>query len=102
TRRRVFHDKDAVSIIGRVMQMPIEKPSRIAKNGAFVAPQLERIALKAMERNVKKRYQSAEEMRAALQEALQELEAGPGSTPGAGRSEASDTGSHSGSLSGSY
>lgn len=81
TRKRLFHDKDAVSIIGRVMQMNIRRPSEVVK--AHRIPSiLEDIALKAMERNINKRYQNAGEMRQALLDAQHELLA-------------TDTGSHS-------
>ena len=93
TRKRVFHDKDAVSIIGRVMQMPIRPPSELAPD-VPIAGNLERITLKAMERNKKKRYQTAKEMRDALKHALKELESGhTGNLSNTGQSNV-----HSGSL----
>lgn len=78
TRKRIFHDKDAVSIIGRVMQMPIQRPSEVIdpKYDWDIPPVLEDIALKAMERNIDKRYQSAMEMRDALKKAQRHIENG--------------------------
>lgn len=90
TRKRIFHDRDAVSIIGRVMQMPIRPPSEVAPD-VPIPSNLEHIALKAMERNVKKRYQTAKEMRDALERALKELETGQ-------TGNLSGSGSYSGSL----
>ncbi len=93
TRKRLFHDKDAVSIIGRVMQMPIRPPSELAPD-VPIPGNLERITLKAMERNKKKRYQTAKEMRDALKHALKELESGhTGKLSNTGQQSA-----HSGSL----
>ena len=78
TKKRVFHDKDAVSIIGRVMQMPITNPIDVLEPGAI--PQgLDDIVMKAMERNVERRFQSASEMREALQKLVNQIEAGGGS-----------------------
>lgn len=76
TRKRIFHDKDAVSIIGRVMQMPIKRPSEVIdpKYQWDIPRILEDIALKAMERNIDKRFRSALEMRDALRVALKHLE----------------------------
>ncbi len=92
TRKRLFHDKDAVSIIGRVMQMPIRPPSELAPD-VPIPQNLERITLKAMERNKKKRYQTAKEMRDALKHALKELEGG-----NTGTMTGTQTGPQSGSL----
>lgn len=72
TRKRLFHDKDAVSIIGRVMQMTIRRPSELVKTHRIPVI-LEEIALKAMERSLSKRFQSAGEMRHALLDAQQDL-----------------------------
>jgi len=74
TKKRVFHDKDAVSIIGRVMQMPITPPIDVLKGS--IPPELDDIVMKAMERNVEKRFQSAADMREALQRFLSGLDAG--------------------------
>lgn len=120
TRKRIFHDEDAVSIIGRVMQMPIRPPSEVAPD-VPIPKNLERIVLKAMERNKKKRYQSAKEMRSALKHAIKQLEAGntgnlntgqhtgpnsgslanSGLVQGKAGPETSNTGSHTGTGSGS-
>ena len=75
-RKRIFHDKDAVSIIGRVMQMPIKRPSEVidSKYKWNIPPILEDITLTAMERNIEKRYASAAKMRSALKKAMREIE----------------------------
>ncbi len=107
TRKRLFHDKDAVSIIGRVMQMPIPPPSESAPD-VRIPQNLERITLKAMERNKKKRYQTAKEMRDALKNALKELEDGhtgrhsgrhSGSLANSGLVQGDDSGRHTGPYS---
>ena len=90
TRKRLFHDRDAVSIIGRVMQMAIRPPSELAPD-VPIDPGLEHICMRAMERNLKKRYQTAREMRDALRRCLKDLESG-------GQGSVSNTGPHSGSL----
>ena len=65
TKKRIFHDKDAVSIIGRVMQLPIESPRAIL--GPEKVPLgLDRIVMRALERNSAKRWQSAAQMREAF------------------------------------
>ncbi|TXD39188.1 protein kinase [Lujinxingia vulgaris] len=97
TRKRIFHAKDAVTIIGRVMQSPIRPPSEIAPD-VPIPPVLEHITMRAMERNVRKRYQTAKEMRDALQRALNELESGHTGNVGL---YSGDTGSASGNYSGS-
>ncbi len=71
TRKRIFHDKDAVSIIGRVMQMPLQPPSSHVEG---VPKILDQIVMKAMERNLNERFQSADDMRKALQKAEKALE----------------------------
>jgi serine/threonine-protein kinase len=100
TRKRVFHDRDAVSIIGRVMQMPIEPPAEVVGAGV-IPPELNAIVMKAMQRNLDKRFQSAAEMAQALKRLLLALEAGTWEA-GSGvvplHTGGDDTGSHSGSL----
>ncbi len=78
TRRRIFHDKDAVSIIGRVMQMKIKKPSELVnpKYNANIPPILEQIGQRALQRSVESRYRDAAEMRSAFKDALRQLESG--------------------------
>src|SRR5690554_3980075 len=98
TRKRIFHAKDAVTIIGRVMQSVIRPPSEVAPD-VPIPKSLEHIAMRAMERNVRKRYQTAKEMRDALQRALNELESGHTGNVGGGYSDI--TGNTSGSYSGS-
>jgi serine/threonine protein kinase/tetratricopeptide (TPR) repeat protein len=98
TRKRIFHDKEAVSIIGRVMQMPVQPPSSLAEG---VPEVLDKIVMKAMERNLNERFESAGEMRSALQKAARWLEANPsGIAPGGGPTpgDAAPSGSRSGSL----
>jgi|GEM_PF-583325 len=95
TRKRVFHDKEAVSIIGRVMQMPLQPPSSLA---ASVPKILDRIVMKAMERNLNDRFAHAGAMRTALQKAVRWLEENPDGMPPSSPSGVSGTGRKSGSL----
>jgi serine/threonine protein kinase/tetratricopeptide (TPR) repeat protein/class 3 adenylate cyclase len=80
TRKRIFHDSDAVSIIGRVMQMPLQPPSSHVDG---VPKILDSIVMKAMERNLNERFADADHMRRALQHAEKQLE-GHGAAGGAG------------------
>ncbi len=107
TKKRLFHDKDAVSIIGRVMQMPIEPPIKVAGDKANIPQGLNDIVMRAMERNADRRYADASEMRKDLQQLLTYLESGgvhhtgPHTGPGIGAEDSSvhsGSGSHSGSL----
>ncbi|MFU8805297.1 MAG: serine/threonine protein kinase, partial [Bradymonadaceae bacterium] len=75
TKKRIFHHEDGMHILGRVMQMPIPPPSESAE-GHEVPSVLDKITLRALERNIDKRLSSAEEMRALLQRAIEELEGG--------------------------
>lgn len=99
TRQRIFHDKDAVSIIGRVMQMSIKRPSDVVdpKYNARIPKVLEDVVMKAMERNIDHRFQSAAEMRDVLKRIRRQLD-----TPDGDRTvppDFEDSGSHSSSLS---
>ena len=69
TQKRLFHDKDAVSIIGRVMQMEI--PTLSETLGEEVPEPLERILSKALTRQASRRYQSADAMRRALHDLME-------------------------------
>lgn len=93
-RKRIFHDKDAVSIIGRVMQMPIKRPSEVLddKRRWNIPPVLEDIALRAMERNIDKRFASAAKMRDALKRARRQLETGWDASTGTMRPVLDDSG----------
>jgi serine/threonine protein kinase/tetratricopeptide (TPR) repeat protein len=71
TRKRIFHDSDAVSIIGRVMQMPLQPPSSHVEGIPTI---LDNIVMKAMERNLNGRFSDADHMRRALQHAEKQLE----------------------------
>lgn len=95
TRKRVFHDKEAVSIIGRVMQMPLQPPSSLVPGVPTI---LDRIVMKAMERNLNDRFAHADAMRSALQKAVRWLEENPGGVPAGAPAGGSGTGRKSGSL----
>lgn len=95
TRKRIFHDKEAVSIIGRVMQMPIQPPSSIVPE---VPEPLERVVMKALQRNLSDRFGSAHAMRSALQKVARWLEQNPAGAPSTAGARTGGTGRGSGSL----
>ncbi len=105
TKKRLFHDRDAVSIIGRVMQMPIPTPEEVLGGPGSIPAELNRIVMTSLQRNVSKRFQSASDMRQALQKLLAQLESGAYSDAAPSRpitgshgGEESPSGAHSGSL----
>lgn len=61
---RPFHGEDALSTLYQLLERPIRAPSSVR---ADYPPGLERIVLKALERDADARYQTAEEMGRALQ-----------------------------------
>ncbi|MGC4094240.1 MAG: serine/threonine-protein kinase [Polyangiaceae bacterium] len=61
---RPFHGDDALSTLYQLLERPIRPPSSIR---ADYPPGLERIVLKALERDAEARYQTADEMGRALQ-----------------------------------
>jgi serine/threonine-protein kinase len=61
---RPFHGEDALSTLYQLLEQPIKAPSSIWPE---YPPGLERIVLKALERDADLRYQSTEEMGRALQ-----------------------------------
>jgi serine/threonine-protein kinase len=61
---RPFHGDDALSTLYQLLERPIRPPSSVL---ADYPPALERIVLKALERDADARYQTAEEMGRALQ-----------------------------------
>jgi serine/threonine protein kinase len=61
---RPFHGDDALSTLYQLLEQPIKAPTAI---WAEYPPGLERIVLKALERDVDLRYQTTEEMGRALQ-----------------------------------
>jgi serine/threonine protein kinase len=75
TNERIFHHEDGMRILGRVMQMPIEPPSKFAP-GAPIPAVLDKITLLALERNIEGRIASAAQMRAMLEAAIEELQGG--------------------------
>ncbi len=61
---RPFHGDDALSTLYQLLERPVQAPS---SKRADYPPGLERIVLKALERDPEARYQTAEEMGRALQ-----------------------------------
>jgi serine/threonine-protein kinase len=64
TGRRLFDDPESLVTLERVRSLPIPPPSRINRE---VPVDLDRIVLTALERDPARRWQSAAEMRAALE-----------------------------------
>jgi serine/threonine protein kinase/CRP-like cAMP-binding protein len=56
---RLFADDNPVSTIGRVVSQPVQLPS---KKRADVPPELDRIVMRALERDPRRRYESAQAM----------------------------------------
>lgn len=75
TGRRVFELNDEVRVLVALMNQPVEPPSLRRPE---IPPALDRIVLKATERQREKRYASAAEMRADLEEFLQSMPMAPG------------------------
>lgn len=63
TQRRIFHAEDGVTIIARVLRAEIEPPSELVDG---VTPIFDQIAMKALERDLDERYESAAAFRDAL------------------------------------
>ncbi len=65
--RRLFDDVDPYAILGQVLEAPIEPPSRLSPD---LSPALDRVVMRALERDRELRFQSAREMAMALEDAL--------------------------------
>lgn len=75
TGRRVFELKDEVKVLMALMNQPVEPPSLRRPE---IPPALDRIVLKAVERQRERRYASAAAMRADLEEFLKSMPMAPG------------------------
>ena len=67
TLRRLFVADDAAGIIGRVQMAPIDRPSA---SNPRVSPGLDPVVLKALDRDVNLRFQTAQDFADAIEEAL--------------------------------
>jgi serine/threonine protein kinase len=67
TLRRLFMADDAAGIMGRVQMAPIDRPST---RNSRVSPALDRVVLKALERDVNLRFQTAQDFADAIEEAI--------------------------------
>jgi len=65
TGRRLFHGETDLDTLTRIRELHVPPPSR---SRAEIAPALDAIVMKALERNPDRRWQTAREMRAALLE----------------------------------
>lgn len=73
---RLFAGENPVDTMSRVMEAPIVRPSEMRSS---VPPALDGIVLKALERDLRKRYANASQMAADLEEFLAHYPANPGS-----------------------
>ena len=67
TLRRLFFADDAAGIMGRVQMAPIDCPSA---SNPRVSPALDRVVLKALDRDVNLRFQTAQDFADAIEEAI--------------------------------
>jgi serine/threonine protein kinase len=67
TWSRLFKRKQNIETLKAVTEAPVRRPSRLNPR---ISPELERIVLKALDRNLSSRYQSAQEMQMDLEEYL--------------------------------
>ncbi len=65
--RRLFHADNVPAILAQILEGPIVPPSQFRND---VPPALEKIALKALQRDPAKRYQTALEMKRALEDVI--------------------------------
>jgi serine/threonine protein kinase len=66
TQRRLFQPNDAASALALVLGSPIRRPSQV---NPAVPAELDRVVMKALERDVKVRFQTAGEFADAIEEA---------------------------------
>jgi serine/threonine-protein kinase len=67
TGRHLFRAEDPGRVIVKLLEMPIEPPSKLVVG---IPPEVDEIVLRALERNPDKRFQSAREMAMALEDVL--------------------------------
>lgn len=70
TMRRLFDSSDDFDVLDKVKEMPIDPPSRHARD---IPGELDAIILTALERDPRRRWQSAAAMRTALQGMIRDL-----------------------------
>ena len=69
TGRRLFFAADSRETVGLLLNSPIPAPSSV---NTALSPELDAVVLKALERDVEKRFQSAHEFAAALHDVAEE------------------------------
>ena len=67
TLRRLFEADDPTGAIAKVLMAPIEPPSAINPS---ISPAMDRVALKALQRDVNLRFQTARDFAEAIEEAI--------------------------------
>jgi serine/threonine protein kinase len=67
TRKPLFHADDPGRVVANVLNAPIARPSFI---NSMVSPALDRAVMKALDRNVNTRFQTARDFAMAIEEAI--------------------------------
>jgi eukaryotic-like serine/threonine-protein kinase len=67
THRRLFKPDDPASAISMIVSQPIQRPSLVSPD---VPPALDKVVMKALDRNVAARFQSAREFADAIEESI--------------------------------
>ena len=67
TMKPLFHADDPGGVVTKVMSAPIARPSFI---NSIVSPALDRVVMKALDRNVNTRFQTAREFATAIEEVI--------------------------------
>jgi Serine/threonine protein kinase len=67
TRKPLFHADDPGRVVANVLSAPIARPSFI---NSMVSPALDRAVMKALDRNVNTRFQTARDFATAIEEAI--------------------------------
>jgi serine/threonine-protein kinase len=67
TMKPLFHADDPASVVAKVASAPIARPSFI---NSMVSPALDRVVMKALDRNVDTRFQTARDFAMAIEEAI--------------------------------
>jgi serine/threonine-protein kinase len=67
TMKPLFHADDPAGVVGKVMKAPIPRPSFV---NSMVSAELDRVVMKALDRNANMRFQTARDFAMAIEEAL--------------------------------
>jgi eukaryotic-like serine/threonine-protein kinase len=67
TLKRLFKSEDVPNAIAKILNAPIERPSRL---NPAVPPALDRVVMKALDRDANRRFQTARDFATAIEEAI--------------------------------